>query len=189
MESLSWSLGQYRIRLQCGRPGFDPWVGKIPWRRKWLHPPVFLLGEFHGQKILAGYHPWGCKELDRTERPAYIPSEAVVKVSQGAQIKPWLCCVAAVWLYFLSGSAIKALPAEQVSKETRVQSLGQKDPTEEEKATCSSFSPGKSHGQRSLVGYSPWDQKIWHDWVQPSCVTEAKLLLYVSLSLHVNWRC
>ena len=34
---------------------------------------------FHGQKILAGYHPWGCKELDKTEQPAYIPPEAVVK--------------------------------------------------------------------------------------------------------------
>ena len=33
-----------RIHLQCGRPGFDPWVGKIPWRRAWLPPPVFLPG-------------------------------------------------------------------------------------------------------------------------------------------------
>ena len=32
--------------LQCGRPGFDPWVGKIPWRRAWQPTPVFLLGEF-----------------------------------------------------------------------------------------------------------------------------------------------
>ena len=31
--------------------GFDPWVGKIPWRREWLPTPVFLLGEFHGQKL------------------------------------------------------------------------------------------------------------------------------------------
>ena len=34
-----------RICLQCGRPGFDPWVGKIPWRRAWQPTPVFLLGE------------------------------------------------------------------------------------------------------------------------------------------------
>ena len=33
---------------QCGRPGFDPWVGKIPWRREWLPTPVFWPGEFHG---------------------------------------------------------------------------------------------------------------------------------------------
>ena len=46
---------------------FDSWVGKIPWRRKWLSPPVFLPGEFHGQRSLEGYSPWGCKELDMTE--------------------------------------------------------------------------------------------------------------------------
>ena len=48
--------------LQCGRPGFDPWVRKIPWRREWQPTPVFLLGEFHGQRSLLGYHPWGHKE-------------------------------------------------------------------------------------------------------------------------------
>ena len=41
-----------RIHLQCGRPGFNPWVGKIPWRREQLPTPVFLLGEFHGQRNL-----------------------------------------------------------------------------------------------------------------------------------------
>ena len=47
-----------KIRLQCGKPRFDPWVGKIPWRRKWLPTPAFLPGEFHGQRSLAGYSPW-----------------------------------------------------------------------------------------------------------------------------------
>ena len=46
---------------------FDPWVGKIPWRRKWKHTPVFLPGEYHGQKNLAGYGPQGCKELGMAE--------------------------------------------------------------------------------------------------------------------------
>ena len=41
-------------RLQCRRPGFDPWVGKIPWRREWLPTPEFLPGEFHGQRSLVG---------------------------------------------------------------------------------------------------------------------------------------
>ena len=45
----------------------DPWVGKIPWRREWQLTPVFLPGEFHGQRSLAGYSPWDCKELDVTE--------------------------------------------------------------------------------------------------------------------------
>ena len=38
-------LGWQRIHLQCGRPGFDPWVGEIPWRRAWQPTPVFLPGE------------------------------------------------------------------------------------------------------------------------------------------------
>ena len=37
--------------------GSNPWVGKIPWRRKWQPAPVFLPGESHGQKILGGYGP------------------------------------------------------------------------------------------------------------------------------------
>ena len=52
---------------EWGRPGFDPWVRKIPWRREWQPTPVFLPGEFHGQGSLAGYSPWGCKESDMTE--------------------------------------------------------------------------------------------------------------------------
>ena len=47
-------------------PGFDPWVGKIPWRRKWQPTPVFLPGESHGQRTVFGYSPWGRKELDMT---------------------------------------------------------------------------------------------------------------------------
>ena len=55
------------VCLQCGRPGFDPWVRKIPWRRKWQSTPVLLPGKSHGQRSLVGYSPWGCKELDTTE--------------------------------------------------------------------------------------------------------------------------
>ena len=47
---------------------FDPWVGKIPGRRKWQPTPVFLPEKSHGQRSLAGYSPWGCKELDPTEQ-------------------------------------------------------------------------------------------------------------------------
>ena len=50
-----------------------PWVTKIPWRRKWQPTAVFLPGEFHGQRSLVGYSPWGHKELD-TERLSYIDS-------------------------------------------------------------------------------------------------------------------
>ena len=56
------------MSLQCKRPRFDPWVRKIPWRREWLSGPVFLPGEFQGQRSLMGYRPWGHKYSDRTEQ-------------------------------------------------------------------------------------------------------------------------
>ena len=57
-----------KLCLQCGRPGFDSWVGKIPWRRKWQPTPALLPGKSHGRRSLIGYSPWGRKELDTTER-------------------------------------------------------------------------------------------------------------------------
>ena len=63
-QAWCWHFGWWSfsiIRLQCGRPGFNPWVGKIPWRRKWQPTPVFLPGESHGQRSLAGYIPWDRK--------------------------------------------------------------------------------------------------------------------------------
>ena len=53
--------------FSCGRPGFDPWFGKIPWRRAWPPTPVFLPGESHGQRSLVGYSPRGHTESDTTE--------------------------------------------------------------------------------------------------------------------------
>ena len=57
-----------QIPLQCGRPGFGPWVEKIAWRREQLPTPVFWIGEVHGQRSLACYSPWGRKESDPIER-------------------------------------------------------------------------------------------------------------------------
>ena len=54
---LPWWLSWLRIFLLCGRPGFDPWVGKIPWRREWLLTPGFWPGELHGL-----YSPWDRKD-------------------------------------------------------------------------------------------------------------------------------
>ena len=53
------------------RHGFNPWVGKIPWRKKWEPTPVFLPGESHGQGSLMSYDPRGCKESDKTEVTAH----------------------------------------------------------------------------------------------------------------------
>ena len=72
---LNWTEPNHFIGLPCGsngkesglqfrRPGFNPWVGKIPWRREWQPTPVFLPEEFHGQRCLVGYSPWGYRESE-----------------------------------------------------------------------------------------------------------------------------
>ena len=66
---------------------FDPWVRKIPWRREWLPTPVFLPREFHRQRSLVDYNPWGHKESDTTDQLilslCHTPSPGV------------LCCIIA----------------------------------------------------------------------------------------------
>ena len=54
------------------RCAFNPWVRKIPWRRKWQPTPVFLPGKSHGQRILVSYSQWRCKESDMTEAIYHI---------------------------------------------------------------------------------------------------------------------
>ena len=56
-------VAQLVKNLQFGRPGFDPWIAKISWRRERQPTPVFWPGEIHGL-----YSPWGRKEWDMTER-------------------------------------------------------------------------------------------------------------------------
>ena len=74
LQSPSWPTGfpggsgsGKESPCQFRRHGFNPWVRKIPWRRKWQSTPLFLPGKFHGQRSLAGYSPWGHKELDTTQ--------------------------------------------------------------------------------------------------------------------------
>ena len=65
----------WRICLQCRQPrthGFDPWVGKTPWRRKWRPTPVFLPGKSHEQRSLAGYSPWGHKRVGQFFSNSFI---------------------------------------------------------------------------------------------------------------------
>ena len=65
---------------------FDPWIRKIPWRRKWQPTPVFLPGKTHGQRSLAGYSPWGHKELDMTKRLPFFSFPLFVLLRQTSEI-------------------------------------------------------------------------------------------------------
>ena len=62
MQGLPWWVNDKEPACQCRRPGFNSWVGRIPWRRKWQPTPVFLTGKLHGQRNLVGYSPWGHRE-------------------------------------------------------------------------------------------------------------------------------
>ena len=72
MRVSQWCCGK-ESACQCRTHKFDPWVGKTPWRRAWQPTPVLLSGKSHGQRSLAGYSPWGHKELDTTEQLSAQP--------------------------------------------------------------------------------------------------------------------
>ena len=64
--NLSGGTSDKEPGCQCRRHkrrGFEPWVRKIPWRRKWHPTPALLPGKPHGQRSLAGYSPWGLKRV------------------------------------------------------------------------------------------------------------------------------
>ena len=73
------------ICLQCRRHRFDPWVGKILWRRKWQPIPILLPGKFHGWRSLVGYSPWDCKESDTIEQLHFTsPQNYMISID-------WVC--------------------------------------------------------------------------------------------------
>ena len=65
---VSWWLSSKESTFQCRKLRFNPWIWKIPWRKKWQPIPVFLPGKSHGQRNLVGYSPWGRKESDMTKQ-------------------------------------------------------------------------------------------------------------------------
>ena len=75
--------GVNRLGLGTDGGGHGNWQWVQLWRRKWQPTPVFFPGEFHGQRSLAGYSPWGGQESDRTERLSlnsgcFLDSETLV---------------------------------------------------------------------------------------------------------------
>ena len=90
---------------QCRRPWFDPWIRKIPWRWEWQPTPVFLPGEFHGQRSLAGYSPWGHKESDTTEGLTHTHTHTHTPAAAAPRFPRSLC----------SRSAFVRSPAERFS--------------------------------------------------------------------------
>ena len=78
------------------RLGFDLWVRKISWRTAWQPTPVFLPGESHEQRSLAGYSLWGCKQSDTTEGTEHTHTHTSVKITEkrgfpGGPVAETLC--------------------------------------------------------------------------------------------------
>ena len=75
------------LPAKCRRLGFDPWVGKIPWGRKWQNTPIFLPRKSHGQRSLKGYSPWCHKQLDMTEQLLFLSLTYTQSEKAGLKLK------------------------------------------------------------------------------------------------------
>ena len=76
------------IAGKCKRCGFDPWIGKIPWKRKWQPTPIFLPEKSYGQRGLAGYSPWDHRELDTREQLTLPLPKSVISFEDRWKQKP-----------------------------------------------------------------------------------------------------
>ena len=84
IKGLPHWLSGIESACQCRRRGFDHWVRKSPWRKKWQLTVIFLPGKSHGQRSLAGYSPWGRQELNMTYwlKNIVIQSSASIKTDR-----------------------------------------------------------------------------------------------------------
>ena len=80
----STGVGCNFLHQQCRRPGFNPWVQKIPWKREWQPAPVFLLGKSHGQRSLVGYSTWDHNELNTTEQLTLLNFLLFIMIHSGS---------------------------------------------------------------------------------------------------------
>ena len=103
---------QWRSRR---RHGFDPCVGKIPWRRKRQPITLLLPGESHGQRSLTDYSPWGCKESDMTEQLSMYQFSSVQSLSRVQLFAtPWTAARQAPLSVTNSWSLLKLMSIESV---------------------------------------------------------------------------
>ena len=144
-RALGWALSP----VSYEGPGFNPWVGKISWRRKWQPTPVFLPGESHGWRSLIGYSPWGRKASDMTEQLHFLSfTLSPMMGNKEDEEQTWRhrrehfveteTVTQGIMLISLIAQSVKNLPAMQ---ETLVWSLGWEHPLEDGMATHSSI-PG-----------------------------------------------
>ena len=113
------------------------------WRREWQRTPVFLPGKFHGQRSLAGYSPWCCKESDTTERLHFPDSsdgkESACNVGELGSIPELGRSPGEGNGNLLQYSCLENSMDRGTWWETRVQSLNWEEPLEKKMATHASI--------------------------------------------------
>ena len=159
VAGLPWWLRWYRICLLFRRPGCSPSAGKICWRKESLPTPVFLPVESQGQRSLASYNPWGCKELNVTDRltlslSGFVEEKSIFQVNTNLQKekKPFA----------------KSPRCSDISHEVLSYWRRKWQPTP-------MFLPGESQGQGSLMGCRLWGH------------TESDTMKWLSSSTIVLW--
>ena len=142
--SIANSLLVMGYSLHCGKPGFDPLVRKIPWRRKWHSTPVLLPGKSHGQRS----HWWATVHgaaKSRTQLSNFT-FNSLLRTS-----------------WWLSGKE-SACQSGRARDAGLIPAWVSKIPWRRKWQPIPVFLPGESHGQRRLVGYSPWErERVRHD--------------------------
>ena len=78
---LPWWLSDKESSCQCRKCRFYPWVGKIPWRRKWEPTSVCLPGKSHGERKLVGCSSWGRKKVEHDLATNNNVYKAVIKLT------------------------------------------------------------------------------------------------------------
>ena len=95
------------------RPGFDPWVRKISWRRKWQLTPVFSPGEVHEQRSLADYSPWSCRVRHDWVSSTFISTQGQVAIRWHTKIF-WEAMVSPVVMYGCESWTIRKVERRRI---------------------------------------------------------------------------
>ena len=109
-----------RICLQCCRPWFNSWVGKMPWRNAWQATPVFLPGESYGQRSLVGFSPWDRKESDTTKAISMQFISVQLLSCVRLFVTPWTAACQASLSITNSQSLLKLMAIELVMPSNRL---------------------------------------------------------------------
>ena len=165
--------------MQCWRPGFDPWDGKIPWRRAWQSTPVFLPGESPWTKDPGGIQSMGSQRVRHNWATKHntVLWNYVVNTQSLASKDPVLQSPMLLWFKNFYNLALMStemrglcctrpllwwLSGEETACQWRRHGFDhwvRKIPWRRKWQPIPVFLPGKSHGERSLEGCSPWGRK------------------------------